>query len=206
MFTLSPSARRTERAAGGWCRRRSWRQGALILILALTASGCLGLPDGAEPVGDFELDRYLGRWYEIVRLDHRFERGLSRVSAHYSLRDDGGVRVLNRGFDAESQQWEEAEGRAYFVAGPDTGRLKVSFFGPFYGAYNIIDLDPDYRHALVAGANTDYLWVLARDPRPDSAVVDRLVEKARSLGFPTGELIRVEHDPTEDRTTPPGGP
>ena len=118
---------------------------------------------------------------------------MTRVSADYALRPDGGVRVQNRGFNPAKNRWQEAEGRAYFVLGPDTGYLKVSFFGPFYGAYIVAELDPDYRHVLVSGPNHDYLWILARTPQLEAAVRDRLVARAQALGFATDELIWVEH-------------
>jgi apolipoprotein D and lipocalin family protein len=165
----------------------------LLALLAGIAAGCTGVPDGVEAVKGFDLDRYLGTWYEIARLDHRFERGLTDVTANYAMRDDGGVRVLNRGRN-EDGEWEEAEGKAYFTEGPDVGRLKVSFFGPFYGGYNIIELDADdYRFALVVGPSRDYLWILARQPRLDAVTLDRLVGTARDLDFPVDELIYVEH-------------
>ncbi len=158
-------------------------------------TGCLGMPENVTAIKGFELERYLGTWYEIARLDHRFERGLSRVHAQYSLREDNGIRVINRGFDAKKGQWSEAEGKAYFLGDPDIGRLKVSFFGPFYGAYNIVHLDhEDYRYAMVTGPNTRYLWILARDPHLDPAIVERLVAEAEALGFPVDELIFPEHD------------
>jgi len=161
------------------------------LILALT--GCLGVPEGAEPVEGFELDRYLGKWYEIARLDHSFERGMTDVTAQYSLRDDGGVRVVNRGFKTAAGEWKEADGKAYFVGDPATGMLKVSFFGPFYGAYNVIALDQqDYRWSLVAGPDTDYLWVLSREPQLEQDVLDELLALAKSLGFDTDALIFVD--------------
>ena len=158
-------------------------------------AACTGLPKGTTAVSGFELQRYLGTWYEIARLDHSFERGLSNVTATYSLRDDGGVRVVNRGYSVENGEWNEAIGRAYLVDEPDIGRLKVSFFGPFYGGYNILELDTDgYDYSLVAGPNRSYLWILARSPDVDAAVVERLVEKARTLEFPVDELIVVSHD------------
>lgn len=158
-------------------------------------SGCLGIPKNATAIKNFELERYLGTWFEIARLDHRFERGLSQVQAQYSLRDDNGVRVVNRGFDAKNGEWSESVGKAYFLGDSDVGRLKVSFFGPFYGAYNIIDLDQEhYRYAMVTGPNTGYLWILARDPHLEPAIVERLVAKAAALGFPVDELIFPEHD------------
>ncbi|MCH4813298.1 lipocalin family protein [Halomonas neptunia] len=154
-------------------------------------TGCTGIPDGTEPVTGFELDRYLGKWYEIARLDHSFERGLDCVTATYSLRDDDGVRVINRGYNLEEQEWDEAEGRAYFIDDESVGRLKVSFFGPFYGGYNILKLDDDYQWALVAGPNRDYLWILSRTPEMDSTIETRLRQRAAELDFPTDELIDV---------------
>jgi apolipoprotein D and lipocalin family protein len=165
--------------------------GSLAFLFGL--SGCLGIPDKAEPVMNFDLDRYLGTWYEIARLDHRFERGLSRVEANYSLRDDGGVRVINRGYNASKQEWKDAEGKAYFIESPQIARLKVSFFGPFYGAYNIIELDDDYQYALVVGPDTSYMWILARTPELDPGIIEGMIATARSLGFPTDSLIFPEH-------------
>lgn len=173
------------------------RHGVVLAVLSTMITGCLGMPENVTVIKGFELERYLGTWYEIARLDHRFERGLSRVQAQYSLREDDGVRVVNRGFDEKNGKWSESVGKAYFIGGSDIGRLKVSFFGPFYGAYNIVDLDQEnYRYAMVAGPNTRYLWILARDPHLDPAIVDRLVTKAKGLGFPVDELIFPEHDGT----------
>ena len=156
--------------------------------------GCVSVPDGVQPVTGFELDRYLGRWYEIARLDHRFERGMSNISATYSMRDNGGVNVLNRGYKHAKGKWDDATGKAYFVDDTDVGRLKVSFFGPFYGGYNIIELDKEnYQYALVAGPNRKYLWILARTPELNQDVLSMLVNKAKQLNFPTDELIYVDH-------------
>ena len=175
-----------------WHSFRS-RVASVVLLALMTA--CTGAPDGVTPVDGFDLDRYLGTWYEIARLDHRFERGLSNVTAAYSLRDDGGVRVINRGFDASEGEWEVAEGKAYFTGDSTVGQLKVSFFGPFYGGYNVIELDKeDYRYALVAGPDRGYLWILARTPELAADDIDRLVDVARNLGFPVDELIFVAHD------------
>ena len=167
----------------------------LPAILAIFLSACTGAPEGVEPVSGFELDRYLGTWYEIARLDHSFERGLSNITANYSLRDDGGVRVINRGYNMEDGEWDEAEGKAYFVGDEDVGQLKVSFFGPFYGGYNVIELDKEgYQYSLVAGPDRSYLWILARSPDLDDAILERLLAKAGELGFPVGELIMVDHE------------
>jgi apolipoprotein D and lipocalin family protein len=163
-------------------------------LVFLFLSGCVGAPNNVQPVKNFELQRYLGTWYEIARLDHSFERDLQQVTATYSLRDDGGVRVVNKGFNPKKNKWKEAIGKAYFVGDSDIGQLKVSFFGPFYGGYNIIELDKvNYQYALVCGPNLSYLWILARRPELSKSIVDRLVAKANSLGFATEQLIFVKH-------------
>ena len=160
----------------------------------LFLTGCDVAPDHVQPISGFELNRYFGTWYEIARLDHSFERGLEQVTANYSLRDDGRVKVINRGFNSKKNKWSEAEGKAYFVGEPNIGQLKVSFFGPFYGGYNIIELDKEaYQYALVCGPNLSYLWILARDPKLDQQILDSLVAKAKSLGFETDKLIFVKH-------------
>lgn len=166
---------------------------SIVMGLGLLA-GCTGIPSGTQAITGFELDRYLGEWYEIARLDHSFERGLECVTANYSLRDDGGVRVINRGYNPEEQAWDEAEGRAYFIDEESVGRLKVSFFGPFYGGYNILALDADYQWALVSGPNRDYLWILSRSPQMDETTEKHLRQHAAELEFPTDELIDVNQD------------
>lgn len=165
-----------------------------LIALLLLLSACTGIPDGMTPVTGFELHRYLGTWYEIARLDHSFERGLQDVRAEYSLREDGGVKVINSGYDAAEGRRREAEGKAYFVDQPDVGRLKVSFFGPFYGAYNIIALDKTgYRYVMIAGPNRDYLWILARTPTLDEPTMQQLLSEAKALGFATEKLIFDHH-------------
>lgn len=165
----------------------------LLALTALTLSACTGTPNGVTTISNFELDRYLGTWYEIARLDHRFERGLTDVTASYSVREDGGVAVLNRGFSTQDNEWDQVEGKAYFVEEANVGQLKVSFFGPFYGGYNIIELDQDnYQYSLVCGPNRSYLWILSRTPTLDEATLDRLVQTAAELGFATEELIYVD--------------
>ena len=150
--------------------------------------GCTSVPEGVKPVQGFEADRYLGTWYEIARFDHSFERGLSQITANYSMRDDGGIRVLNRGYN------DEAEGKAYFVEDKQTGHLKVSFFGPFYASYVVAELDKEnYHYSLVTGPDKTYLWILSRTPELPQTVLDGLIKKAKSLGFDTSKLIWVEH-------------
>lgn len=172
--------------------RNRWQCGRPATLLSLLGvPGCLGLAAGATTVQGFEAPRYLGLWHEIARLDHRFERGLSHVTAEY-IGDGERIRVVNRGYDARAGRWKQAVGRALPVGDPTTGRLKVSFFGPFYGAYNILELDPDYRLALVSGPGTTWLWILAREPHVPQAQLERLLDTARGLGFPVEQLIWVE--------------
>ncbi len=174
------------------------KRAALLLLSVAALGACTSVPDGVTPVSPFELDRYLGRWYEIARLDHSFERGLSDVTADYRLQADGSVEVVNRGYDGKKAEWREAVGRAVFLGERDVGSLKVSFFGPFYGGYHIADLDqPGYRWALVTGPDRDYLWILARTPELPAEVRERLVSKASALGFDTSKLIWVEHKPLD---------
>ena len=166
----------------------------LSLLLTLLFTGCVGMPENVKPVDNFNVHSYLGKWYEIARLDHSFERGLTRVTAEYALREDGGLKVTNRGYSAAENRWKEAVGKAYFVEEPSKGYLKVSFFGPFYGSYVIIDLDQDYRYSLVCGPDRSYLWILSRTPEMQAEVKERLIGKAAALGFDTSSLIYVTHD------------
>lgn len=166
-----------------------WIRIATACLITGVLGGCVGLPKGTTAVEPFSLNQYLGRWYEIARLDHRFEKGLDCVTATYSKRDDGGVRVVNRGVNLAKGKISEAVGKAYFVKGTQTGRFKVSFFGPFYAGYNILVLDNDYSHALIAGPNRDYLWILSRTPQLALKTRQALIQHAADLGFPTDELV-----------------
>jgi apolipoprotein D and lipocalin family protein len=173
-----------------------WWLTAMGLALLLGLSACsTAPPQGVQVVSPFDLNRYLGSWYEVARLDHRFERGLSRVSANYSLNADGSVKVLNRGYNAEKKAWNGAEGRAVFTGDTNTASLKVSFFGPFYGGYHVIALDPDYRWAMVIGPDPGYLWILARDKQIPADVRERLVAQAAKAGVDTQQLIWVDQSP-----------
>ncbi|MGI9240469.1 MAG: lipocalin family protein [Verrucomicrobiales bacterium] len=168
---------------------RSMLAGLAVLLVG----GCTSLPDGIEPVGEFDLDGYLGKWYEIARSDHRFERGLQQVTADYSMRPGGGVKVINRGYATDEQKWKSVEGRAYPVGEPDVAHLKVSFFGPFYSSYCVFELDADGQHAFVCGADRSYLWLLSRTPQVSEKVKKRFLGRAGELGFDTQSLVWVEH-------------
>lgn len=167
----------------------------LLLLLCSIITACTGKPDGVIAVNDFDIDRYSGTWYEIARLDHSFERGLDNITAHYSRQEDGGVRVINRGFSKEENAWQQAEGKAYFVDKTDTGHLKVSFFGPFYGSYIIFELDKkNYQYAFISGPDTSYLWLLSRTKKVDKSIIDLFIKRSQALGFDTSELIYVKHN------------
>jgi apolipoprotein D and lipocalin family protein len=162
----------------------------ILILFVLLATGCVSIPDNITPVTSFQIERYLGKWYEIARLDHRFERGLTQISAEYSMRQDGGLKVLNRGYSNEKQEWSEAEGRGYFVQSPNEAYLKVSFFGPFFGSYIVFELDTvNYQYALISGPDKSYFWLLARTPTIDDNLKKKLIAKAAALGFDTTKLI-----------------
>ncbi|AGS40250.1 lipocalin family protein [Cycloclasticus zancles] len=164
----------------------------LFFSVVFILSGCVGIPEGVKPVENFQLERYLGTWHEIARLDHSFERGLSKVTADYSLREDGGINVVNRGFSADNNAWQEAQGKAYFVNDADEGHLKVSFFGPFYGSYIVFELDTiGYQYAFISGPDKDYLWLLARTPTVKPEVINQFISMSKSIGFDTSALIFV---------------
>jgi apolipoprotein D and lipocalin family protein len=167
----------------------------LLLLFHFILIGCTSVPENISPVKDFDENRYLGKWYEIARLDHSFERGLSHVTAEYHLRSDGGIGVTNRGFSITENKWKEASGKAYFVGERNNGHLKVSFFGPFYSSYIIFDLDKEsYQYAYITGYNKSFLWFLSRQPIVSPALKERFIQKTKELGFETENLIfPVQH-------------
>lgn len=174
-----------------------------LLLFLLALFGCVRIPDGVTAVKGFDVQRYLGTWYEIARLDHSFERGLVNVTATYSMNRDGSLRVVNRGFDPKLGRWKEAVGKAHFVSGADEGRLRVSLFGPFYGGYNIIGIDEkNYSYVLICGNSRDYLWILARQPELPDTVTESLVRQAKKLGFDTSALLFVQQKNSFGREKP----
>ena len=166
----------------------------ISILMPFLFGGCLDVPEGVNTIQDFELDRYLGKWYEIARLDHSFERGLENVTAEYALKPGGGVSVANRGYSSTQKKWKDAQGKAFFVGDEKVGHLKVSFFGPFYGSYAIFELDKDYQYAFVSGSNTKYLWFLSRTPQVSQELKDQFIEKVKALGFETSNLIFVNQE------------
>ncbi|WP_312462972.1 lipocalin family protein [Comamonas sp.] len=179
-----------------FCTSALIRATAIALVItggAAALPGCaVSVPQGVQPVTNFDASKYMGTWYELARIDHRFEKGLTQVTATYSLNADGSVTVLNRGYDPVKQQWREAQGKARFLRQADEAALKVSFFGPFYGGYNVVSLDDQYQTALVIGSSVDYVWILSRSKTIAEAQRQALLEKAQSLGVDLAQVIRVE--------------
>lgn len=169
-----------------------------VLFFPLLFTACMGVPDNVKVVESLNASQYLGTWYEIARLEQSFEKGLTQITATYSRNEDGSIKVLNRGFNPKTNTWKVAEGKAYFVDPPNadktnTGKLKVSFFWPFYGAYNIIELDKSYyNYVMICGPDKSYLWILSRTPQLTYPIKQHLIAQAKELGFDTDKLIHVE--------------
>jgi lipocalin len=144
-------------------------------------------------VKDLNIDRYLGKWYEIARFDHSFERGLVGVTAHYSMREDGKIKVVNSGYKGSLDgERSEAIGKAKIPNPNIPSKLKVSFFWIFYGDYFVLELDEDYQWAIV-GSNTDkYLWILSRNPQMDDQLYSKLLKQLQARAYDTSKLIKVE--------------
>lgn len=167
------------------------------IVLAISGCSSTSPPPGIAPVTPFDLARYEGRWYEVARLDHSFERGMMDVSATYQRQSDGSVRVVNRGFDVAKNQWRQAVGKALFTGDANTASLKVSFFGPFYGGYHVAALDADYQWALVVGPDRSYFWILSRTRQLAPALREQIIARAKALGIDTQALIWVTHERTD---------
>lgn len=177
--------------------------GIYILMFSML-TGCVGMPNKVTPVDNFEINRYLGKWYEIARLDHSFERGLESVTAEYSMRKDGGVKVINRGYSIEEGEWDEAQGKAYFVDDENTGYLKVSFFGPFYGSYVVFEVDREgYQYAFISGPDLSYLWLLSRTSKLEPEIMDKFIHMSKKRGFDVSKLIFVNHNDSVSQSSKP---
>lgn len=170
---------------------------ATLVVLIISFIGfhsCSTIPKGATAVKPFDKEKYLGKWYEIARLDFRFEKGLNNTTAEYSLNENGTIKVDNKGYDYKKDKWKQSVGKAKFVKDENTAMLKVSFFGPFYGGYNVIAIDDDYQYALVAGGSLDYLWILSRNTTIPEEIKIKYLKIAEEIGYETSDLIWVEHD------------
>ena len=155
---------------------------------------CSTIPKGVTAVHQFDKNKYLGKWYEIARMDFSFERNLINTTAEYSLKKDGKIKVVNKGYSTKTNKWKRATGKAKFVKNENVAMLKVSFFGPFYSGYNVIAIDKDYKYALIAGQSLKYLWILSRDTTIPEDVKNNYLELAKSVGYNTDDLIWVTHE------------
>lgn len=170
----------------------------LALIAGLVLRSRRTIPKGARAVRPFDPEKYLGKWYEIARLDYGFENNLKNITAEYSLNDDGTIKVINRGYNFKKQKNAKVVGKAKFVGSHNEAKLKVSFFGPFYSGYNVIALDSDYQYALVAGKNLKYLWLLSRETKIPDPIKNDYLKNAESLGYDTSSLIWVDHNQADN--------
>jgi len=170
------------------------KRSLLAIAGALTLHSCATIPNGAQAVTPFDIEKYTGKWYEIARLDFKFERDLNNTTADYSFNEDGSIKVDNRGYNYITGEWKQAVGKAKFVNDTNVAMLKVSFFGPFYSGYNVIALDAEYKYALVAGKNLSYLWILARETSIPDYIKQDYIGIAAKLGYNIDEMIWVEHN------------
>ena len=166
----------------------------IILITMLGIYSCATIPKNAKAVKPFDKEKYLGKWYEIARFDFKFERHLNNTTAEYSLNNNGSIRVDNKGYNTQKNEWKKAIGKAKFVGDEHTAMLKVSFFGPFYSGYNVIAIDDNYKYALVAGASLKYLWILSREPSIPEDIKTKYLTLAKKIGFETSNLLWIKHD------------
>lgn len=167
----------------------------LLTGVAVLATGCaVKVPTQIQPVGNFDVNKYTGNWYEIARIDHRFEKDLINTSAHYSLNPDGTVKVINRGYHPEKKMWKESEGKAKFLGDTKVAAMKVSFFGPFYGGYNVVALDPNYQTSMVIGQDIDYFWLLSRNKTMPEQEVQQWLQKAQTLGVGLHKVMLVKQE------------
>ncbi|MBQ0148954.1 MAG: lipocalin family protein [Flavobacteriaceae bacterium] len=173
-----------------------------ILVLGLLAVGAVCImnscsvkvPNDINVVKNFDIKSYAGQWYEIARFDFKHEKDLKNVTATYTLNDDGSIKVVNKGYNYVKNEWEQSEGKAKFNGNESEAALKVSFFGPFYGGYNVVAMEPDYENVLVFGENKDYIWILSRNKTIPQNVKDKFVAKAKEAGYDLNRLVWTEQD------------
>lgn len=155
---------------------------------------CATIPKNATPVKSFDKEKYLGKWYEVARFDFSFEKNLNNTTAEYSLNENGTIKVVNKGYDTVKKKWKQSIGKAKFVENDSIAMLKVSFFGPFYGGYNVLAIDEEYKYALVAGSSLKYLWILSRETSIPEDIKTKYLEIAQNVGYDTSKLHWIEHE------------
>ena len=167
---------------------------AAIAGTSLLLHSCRTIPKGVKAVHHFDKKKYLGKWFEIARLDYKFEKNLNNVTAEYSLKKNGKIKVVNQGYNFKKEKQQTAVGKAKFVGADTVAKLKVSFFGPFYSGYNVIAIDEAYKYALVAGKNHKYLWLLSREKTMPDNIKNEYLSVAKKTGYDVDDLIWVEHN------------
>ena len=179
-------------------KRINHRTTGIVLAMLVLAVNCSASDTDHIPVvTEFDVTRFLGTWYEIVRSDHRFERGLSHVTATYLEKGPDRIKVINRGFKDQKNNWKESTARGYLNPESTSGEFAVSFFWPFKARYRIIELDPEYQYAVVTSNSMDYFWILSRSMNMGDTQIEEILQRAKKWGFKTDQFIRVEH--TEGR-------
>lgn len=170
-----------------------------VALMAVIAGAALvrrlrrTIPKDLNAVSNFNKEKYLGKWYEIARLDYFFEKHLDHTTAEY-FADNGSIKVVNRGHDYKSGKQKESVGKAKFIGDESVAKLKVSFFGPFYAGYNVIAVDDDYKYALVAGKNLDYMWLLSREKTMPDDVKEKYLQIAKEAGYNINDLVWVNQN------------
>ena len=167
---------------------------SIWLCMLLSLAGCQSADSGRKidnsTVSALDLSRFMGKWYEIARYEHRFEKGMTHVSATYTMNENGKIRVRNEGL--KDGKHKEVNGRAKQPNPKDPGKLKVAFFLWFYADYYVLDIDPDYRYVLVGSSSDKYLWIMSRTPTLPQATLNQLVEQLRQRGYDTSRLVFVQ--------------
>lgn len=178
--------------------------GGALLAAGVLVAGAMAakkamkqIPKGVEAVKPFDINKFLGKWYEIARLDYRFEKNMNNTTAEYSMNNDGTIKVMNRGYNFKKGKMQEAEGKAKFADAPNEGKLKVSFGGPIYSGYNVIEIDREYKYAMIAGQDMKHLWLLSRESSMPEDKIEEYLAIAESYGYDTSKLVWVGHDDFE---------
>ena len=169
----------------------------ILFALLLIISSCNSQDKMIDKsvVKEFDIDRYLGKWYEIARYDHKFERGLVGVTAEYSIKEDGKIKVVNSGFKKSLDgERSEAVGKAKIPNPNEPSKLRVSFFWIFYSDYLVLELDKDYQWAVIGSSSDKYLWILSRKPQLDDEIYNDLLQRLNIRGYDTGKLIKVKQN------------
>ncbi|WP_158996394.1 lipocalin family protein [Mucilaginibacter sp. L196] len=146
------------------------------------------IPDGAAAVEPFDINRYLGKWYEIARLPSRIEKNITNLTEDYSRVNDDTFKVITKGYNTKKDEWIEMSGKIKFAGKNGVGMFKLSYLGPFYAAYNVLEIDSRYKYALVSGSGLDYLWILSRETTIPEDVKHQFLLRAMDIGFAVEQL------------------